>query len=298
METEGKMIRFVLISSVFLLTQLSAGADLFAQEDPIGRAAVEAIRNQMRVPKEMEIKFLEKQESAIPDFYAVKVVIVTADKEVPKVLYIDKTMEKVIFGDLFIKGENITRKMAGDSKPRGLNPATLEMDRSPSRGAAGAKVTIIKFSNFQCSFCMRSWANMQKIMEKNPKDIRYVFKHLVLQAQGKSFEISEMAAAVQEVNSEAFWAIHDFLYTQEGQNAIKGEKETIKQKFMALLKEKGYDGQAFQNALEAGKGKLRLEADMALAKKHQITRAPTAIINGQVHAGLLMEKVIEDFIRQ
>lgn len=291
------MIRLVLGGMIFLMAQiLGAPADLWAQEDKIGQAAIEAIRNQMRVPKEMEIKFVEKQESAIPDFYAVKVVIVTADKEVPKVLYIDKTAEKVIFGDLFLKGENVTRKMAGDSKPRGLDPAKMEMNQSPSRGTVGAKVTIVKFSNFQCPFCMRSWANMQKVMEKNPKDLRYIFKHLPLQTQGKSFEVSEMAAAVQEVNPEAFWMIHDFLYSQEGQNLIKGEKESIKQKFVEMLKEKGYDAQAFQNALDTGKGKTRLEADMALAKKHQISRAPTAVINGQFHTGLLTEKTLEGFL--
>jgi protein-disulfide isomerase len=291
------MIRLVFISLAILLTPFSAGApDLFAQEDPIGKAAIEAIRNQMRVPKEMEIRFLEKQESPIPDFFAVKVVIVTADKEVPKVLYVDKTTEKIIFGDLFVKGENLTRKMAGDSKPRALDAAGLEMERSPSRGAKDAKVAIVKFSNFQCPFCMRSWANMQKVMEKNPKGLRYVFKHLPLQTQGKSFEVSEMAAAVQEVSADAFWMIHDFLYSQDGQNLIKGEKETIRQRFAEMLKEKGYDAQAFQSALDAGKGKARLEADMALARKHQITRAPTTIINGQFHTGLLTEKTLEGFL--
>ena len=291
------MVRIVLCGILLLVAQISGSApDLWAQEDKIGQAAIEAIRTQMRVPKEMEIKFLEKQESPIPDFYAVKVLIVTADKEIPKVLYIDKTMEKVIFGDLFLKGENLTRRMAGEPKPRSLDAAKLEIDQSPSRGTVRARVTIVKFSNFQCPFCMRSWANLQKVMEKNPGDLRYVFKHLPLQTQGKSFEISEMAAAVHEASPEAFWMIHDFLYTQDGQNVIKGEKETIQQKFVEMLKEKGYDAQAFLSALETGKGKKRLEADMGLAKKHQISRAPTTIINGQFHTGLLTEKTLEGFL--
>ena len=87
------------------------------------------------------------------------------------------------------------------------------------------------------------------------QEIWYVFKHFPLQFQGKAFELSAMICAVQQINQEAFWQVHDFLFTDEGEAVVKGGNEAVKQKVEQILKESGYGVQAFQNALEAGKGK-------------------------------------------
>jgi protein-disulfide isomerase len=267
-----------------------------AQEDKIGQAAIDTVRMQMRVPKEMEIKFVEKKESLIPDFYAVKLMVMAPDREMPVVLYVDKTGEKVIVGSLFIKGENVTRKEAGEPKPRKIDVALLEIDKSPARGAANAKMTVVEFSNFQCPYCLRSWMKMKEILDKSPKDVRYVFKHYPLQTQGKAFEFSEMAAAVQEVSPEAFWVIHDFLFSPEGQTLLKGEKDPVKKKIEEILKTKGYDVAAFQAALESGKGRKRVEEDLAAGKKIQVRGTPTTIVNGDLIRAPLTDKVVEQYL--
>ena len=282
----------------FLAIGLSSAIDAGAQEDRLGQAAIEAIRTHMRGAGDMEIKFIEKQESEIAGFYAVKVLIITVDKEVPRVIYVDKNGERIIFGDLFVKGENVTRKMAGNPAPRIIDLDKLAIDKSPGRGKPGAKLTIVEFSNFLCPHCYRSWAQVQKFMEKNPQDVRYVFKHLPLQLQGKPFEISEMAASVQELSPEAFWLVHDFLFSREGQEVLKKEKDDVKQKIVELLQGKGFDGQAFQNLLSSGKGKMRLQEDMALAGRYRFRGTPTAVINGQLHAGALTDKILEEFLRK
>jgi len=186
--------------------------------------------------------------------------------------------------------------MAGNPKPRVVDMDKLGIDKSPGRGRLGAKLTIVEFSNFLCPHCSRSWAQLQKFMEKNPQDVRYVFKHLPLQMQGKPFEISEMAASVQELSPEAFWLLHDYLFSGEGQELLKTEKEAIKQKIVEILKEKGFDAQAFQNLLDSGKGRKRLEEDMALARKYRFKGTPTTVINGQIHSGALTEKILEGFL--
>jgi protein-disulfide isomerase len=214
----------------------------------------------------------------------------------PVVLYVDKTGEKVIVGSLFIKGENMTRKEAGEPKPRKIDVALLDIDRSPARGPANAKMTVVEFSNFQCPYCLRSWTKMKEILEKSPKEVRYVFKHYPLQAQGKAFEFSEMAAAVQEVSPEAFWVIHDFLFSPEGQTLLKGEKDSVKKKIEEILKAKGYDVAAFQAALESGKGKKRVEDDLAAGKKIQVRGTPTTIVNGDVIRAPLTDKVVEQYL--
>ena len=289
-----KKITYLVI--YFLLMSFFLGTQSLAQEDKIVRVAIETIKTQMRLPKDIEIKFLEKRESPIPDFFAVRLLLSAPDRDIPLVVYVDKTAEKVIIGNLFVKGTNVTRKEAGEPKLREIDMGQLEMGKSPFRGFAAAKVTIVEFSNFQCPYCLRSWIKMKEFLEKHPQGIKYVFKHFPLESQKQSFDFSVMVAAVQEVSNEAFWLIHDFMFSNEGQALANGDKGVVKQKIEEMLKEKGYDVKAFQNALETGKGQRRVEEDMAVGRKIRVTGTPTTILNGHYIVGPLPDKVLEGFI--
>jgi protein-disulfide isomerase len=157
-------------------------------------------------------------------------------------------------------------------------------------------MTVVEFSNFQCPFCVKSWKQMKELMDKYPQDIKYVFKHFPLQPQGKPFELSEIVAATQEVSNEAFWVIHDFFFSEEGQAFVNKEKEVLKQKIEEILKGKGYDEKVFQIALETGKGRKRLEEDILLGNKMGVRGTPTTIINGDFVGSSLTDKMIEQYL--
>ena len=268
----------------------------FAQEDKIPQVAIEYARTQYRLPKEWDVKYLEKKDSQIPGFLAVKLLVMTPDREVPIVIYVDPAGEKVIAGHLFVKGENVTRKEAGEPKPRKIDVGILELGKSPSRGPAGAKVTIVEFSNFECPYCIQSWAKVKELLGKYPQDIQYVFKNYPLQRQGKPFDLSTMISAVEEVNKDAFWLIHDFLFSDEGQIFVKAGNDAVKQKIEQMLKEKGYSLEAFQNALETGKGKKRVEENLAVGDRIQVRGTPTVILNGTFVTNPLTEKMMESYL--
>ena len=239
---------------------------------------------------------MEKKESPIPGFFSVKLLLIFPDKEVPVIVYVDKAGEKVVIGNLFIKGENVTMKEAGPPRLKKVDMSVLDMDKSPSIGLKGARVTIVEFSNFQCPHCLDSWAKLRPLLGKYPKEIRYIFKHAPFQPEGKTFELSEMAAAAQEVSLEAFWLVHDFLFTSEGQSVANLERKAIQLKIEQLLREKNYDAKGFQSALESGKGKQRVLEDMALANKIRITGTPTKIVNGDVIVGSVAESALEKYL--
>jgi protein-disulfide isomerase len=280
-----------LLLSVFLFSQPG-----FSQEDKIGEVAINTFRSQIRLPQGTEIKFLEKKESPIPDLYSVKLLLVFPDKEVPAVIYVDKEGEKVFIGNLFIKGENVTTKEAGPPRPKKIDMAILDVDKSPFIGPKGTRVTIVEFSNFQCPHCLDSWTNLKPLLGKYPKEIRYIFKHTPFQPEGKTFELLEMSAAAQEVSLEAFWLVHDFLFTVEGQNIAKLERKAVQMKIEQLLREKNHDVKTFQTALESGKGRQRVLEDMALANKIRITGTPTKIVNGDLIVGSTGDNVIERYL--
>ena len=291
------MLKKCLIGGICLLLSFSLFAQQgFSQEDKIGEVAINTFRTQIRLPPGTEIKFLEKKESPIPDFYSVKLLLVYPDKEVPVVIYVDKAGEKVIIGNLFIKGENVNAKEAGPPRSRKIDMGLLEMEKSPSLGNKGAKVTIVEFSNFQCPYCIDSWLKFMGLMRRYPQDFKYVFKHFPFQPQGRTFELSEMAAAAQEISNEAFWVVHDFFFTKEGQDMANLEKGAVKQKVEQLLKGKGYDVKLFQSALETGRARNRVLEDMALADRLRLTSTPTKIVNGDIIVGSSPDNVLERYL--
>jgi protein-disulfide isomerase len=271
-------------------------APVSAQEDRVSDLAIQTFRTQIRLPQGTEIRFLEKKESLIPDFYSVKLLLVYPDKEVPVVIYVDKAGEKVIIGNLFIKGENVNTKEAGPPRPRKIDMGLLEMGKSPFLGNKGARVTIVEFSNFQCPYCMDSWLKLKELMKRYPQDFKYIFKHFPFQPQGRTFELSEVAAAAQEVNNEAFWLVHDFLFTSEGQSVVQLDRKTVQLKIEQLLRDKNYDVKSFQSALESGKGKQRVLEDMALGNRMRITSTPTKIVNGDIIVGSTQDNVLERYL--
>jgi protein-disulfide isomerase len=173
----------------------------------------------------------------------------------------------------------------------------MDLATSPFRGAADAQATVVEFSNFQCPYCLKSWEKMQEMLMKRSRDMKYVFKHFPLQAQGKPFEISEMAAATQEVSNEAFWTIHDYLFTPEGQGILNSDKEAIRKKIEEKLTEKGFDAKAFIAALDAGKGKKRVQDDLALGTKLRVRGTPTTILNGDQVRSPVTDQVLDQYVK-
>jgi hypothetical protein len=96
------------------------------KENNIVQLAIQTVRIQAELPEEVEFKLVEKRESPLPDFYMVKLLVVTKDNEVPAVVYVDRSAEKVILGNLFIRGENVTLKETGDSRLSKIGSRSLE----------------------------------------------------------------------------------------------------------------------------------------------------------------------------
>ena len=296
---EGEMNRKTRIKGLgVMVLVLFLTAPVSAQEDRVSDLAIQTFRTQIRLPQGTEIKFFEKKESPIPDFYSVKLLLVFPDKEVPVVIYVDKEGEKVFIGNLFIKGENVTVNEAGPPKPKKIDMAILDMDKSPAIGPKGAKVTLVEFSNFQCPHCLDAWTKLKTLLGKYPKEIRYVFKHFPFQPVGKTFELSEMAAAAREVSLEAFWLVHDFLFTNEGQAVAQLDKEAVRLRIEQILKAKGFDLRIFQSAMETGKAKNRVLEGMALGNKIRVASTPTKIINGDIIVGLTPDHVLEQYLKK
>lgn len=290
-----KALFWVGILSIYFF---SFPVNIYPQEDRMVQSAIETFKANVRLPEGAQIKFVEKKESPIPDFFSVKILIIIPGKEIPSIVYVDRTGEKVFIGNLFIKGKNITRKDAGPTRSKKIDIKTLEIDKSPFIGDKGARVMIVEFSNFQCPYCIDSWLKFKELMKRYPRDFKYIFKHFPFQSEGRAFELSELAEASYAVSNDAFWIIHDYFFTKEGQEISRLERQAIKQKVEQMLKEKGYDLQTFNSAFETGMAKNRVLEDMALAGRLRLTSTPTKIVNGDIIVGSISNQILERYLEK
>ncbi len=283
----------LLLLSSFTLCQV-----VWAQEDKLVKAAIEAARTHMRIPREIEVRFVEKKRSPLAGFFSIKLLVLAPDREVPVIVYVDEAAEKIVLGALIIKGENVSLKEAGEAKPRKFDMKQFEIEKSATRGNPGAKVTILEFSNFRCSYCQLSWSKMEKMLERYPQAIRYVFKHFPLKSLQGSFELSEIAASAQFISDEAFWLVHDFFFSPEGQIIVQEEISVVTKKVEEVLKEKGFDIKEFKSALETGKGKKKVMEDIAVGNKIPVMGTPTVIVNGDFISGEFNDRVLERYLKR
>ncbi len=98
-----------------LLISLLLRLNNSSRENNTVQLAIDTVRIQADLADDVKVKFVEKRESSIPDFYAVKLLVMRTGKEVPIVVYVDRAADKVILGNLFVRGENITLREAGES---------------------------------------------------------------------------------------------------------------------------------------------------------------------------------------
>ncbi len=146
---------------------------------------------------------------------------------------------------------------------------------APQKGPSTAKVTIVEYSDFQCPFCSRVGPTIKKLEETYGNDVRILFKHNPLSFHDKAHLAAEAAAAAQEQGK--FWEMHDKLF--DNQRAL--DRSNLEQ----YAGELGLDMAKFKSALDTGRFKAKVDAELAEAAKFGARGTPSFFINGKPFRG-------------
>ena len=136
----------------------------------------------------------------------------------------------------------------------------------PSRGPAGAPVTIVEFSDFQCPYCRQQAGTLTRVLQAYPKEVRLVFLDFPLSAHPDARNAAQAAACAGEQGQ--FWAMHDLLFkhqealSPEDLQRYAGEIGINREKFDACVKS-GHQGQAIEASVRTGE-KLGVDGTPAL----------------------------------
>ncbi len=120
---------FFAVMALMVLSFLSTVNNPLKQDNII-QLAIQTVKNQAGLSEEVDVRLVERRESPIPNFDMVKLLVVNKESEVPVVVYVDRSAEKVILGDLFIRGENITLREIGDPIVSKIAPKFLKVEKT------------------------------------------------------------------------------------------------------------------------------------------------------------------------
>ncbi len=92
--------------------------------------------------------------------------------------------------------------------------AKVELTGSDAiKGPAGAKVTIVEYSDFECPFCGRAMPTIKKILETYPDNVRLVFRQYPLPFHQYAQKAAEASLCAKDQGK--FWEYHDQLFASQ-----------------------------------------------------------------------------------
>ena len=147
----------------------------------------------------------------------------------------------------------------------------ISVDDDPSVGAATAPVTIVMFSDFQCSACAATHPVLKKAMSAYPGKIRFVVRDYPLESIHENGFRSALAANAANAQGK-FAEYTEKLYS----NQDKLDDASLK-KYAADL---GLNVAQFELDFNSEKTAAEVRKDMADGNAYGINSTPTIYING------------------
>jgi len=141
------------------------------------------------------------------------------------------------------------------------------------RGDRSAWVTIVVFSDFECPFCAKLVPTLERLRLTHESDVRIVFKHDPLRGHPHARLAAEISQGVLALGGQdAFWRFHDLAFARQSLMT----DETL----FGWATQIGIDPKALEDGLTQKLWRSKIESDIALAQRLEVTATPAAYING------------------
>ncbi len=161
------------------------------------------------------------------------------------------------------------------------------VDKDNIKGNVGASITIVEFSDFQCSFCSRFHQTMLQIMEDYSDKITWVYRHFPIDSihpQARpAAEASECAA-----EQDKFWEFADGLFENQSKLSPSFYKE--------LALELGLDEVQFEGCVSSRKYKDKVETDLQQGVGFGVKGTPGSFLNNQPLGGAVPYENLKSMI--
>ena len=162
----------------------------------------------------------------------------------------------------------------------------LRISGAPSQGSLDAPITIVEFSDFECTYCRRFHTQVigplkEEYISKGL--VRFVHKDLPLPFHRQAHLSARVARCAQ--SDGKYWEIYQRLFSRQNclscEGPIKIASDTLEQQ------------EQLQNCADEPSTALLVNTDLSEAKLHGIRATPTFVIGPTIAATLHRGRVIE-----
>lgn len=165
-------------------------------------------------------------------------------------------------------------------------------DDDPSLGNPNAPVTIVEFSDFQCPYCGRFFANtLGPLKEKYVKTgkVRFVYRDFPLASiHTEATGAAEAAACANDQGK--FWEYHDTIFQNQPTLSAANYKQ--------WAKDLGLNAAAFNQCVDSRKYADEVQKDFNDGRKAGVSGTPTFFINGKILVGALPFEEFESAVEE
>ncbi len=158
-----------------------------------------------------------------------------------------------------------------------LDPVEIRTAGAPVKGPAGARVTIVEFSDFQCPYCAVAVTKLNELMQAYPNDVRLVFKQFPLEIH--STAATAAAAALAAHRQGRFWPLHDKMYSEF--------RHLSRSSILDWARQLGLNQAQFQTDMDSAATQVAIQHDLDDGINAGVQGTPTVFVNGKKYQGSL-----------
>ena len=147
----------------------------------------------------------------------------------------------------------------------------LLLEGEPSLGHTRAPLTIVEFSDFECSYCQQFHQTVMPNLNKEYIEtglVRFIHKDLPLPFHRQALPAAAAARCAGEQNK--YWTTYGALF--DGQSCLQCKG------VVAIAREKGVDANTLQACMNRDATKALINANVSEAELHGIRATPTFVI--------------------
>lgn len=153
-----------------------------------------------------------------------------------------------------------------------VSPAfQIATDDQPARGSADAPVTIVEFTDFECSSCQQSQPTLERVAQEYSDKVRLVVRDYPLAQHKNAFKAAQAAEAAREQGK--YWEYTSVLFANQ--------KDLGPEKLKEYASRVGLDRKKFDADLDSGKHADKVQRDMQDGMRAGVNATPAVFINGR-----------------
>jgi protein-disulfide isomerase len=147
------------------------------------------------------------------------------------------------------------------------------------RGNQDSGVVFVEYGDFQCPACGAYHPIVQQLTEEFGDRVGFVFRHFPL---NRIHQNADLAARASEASGKQgkFWEMHDMLFESQSEWSQQRSSEA-EETFTRYAQSLGLDLAKFDNDLDIGEVKDKVDGDFNSGTRSGVSGTPTFFLNGE-----------------